>query len=48
MKSLLTGIAFVVGMVLCTQAFADNGSGRCPDMVWKNGHYVCGEFVDNS
>jgi len=48
MKMLLTSVAFVVGMVLCTQAFADNGGARCPNMVWKNGHYVCGEIENNS
>ena len=47
MKTLLASIAFVVGMVLCTQAFADNGDGRCPNMTWKNGHYVCGDLINN-
>jgi len=47
MKTLLIGIAFVVGMLLSTQAFADNG-GRCPNMTWKNGHYVCGDLANNS
>ena len=47
MKTLLTGIAFVVAMVLCTQAFADNGWSKCPTVVFKNGHYVCGELGDN-
>ena len=47
MKTLLTCIAFVVGMVFCTQAFADNGGSRCPNMAFKNGHYVCGNLADN-
>ena len=47
MKMLVTGMAFVVGMILCTQAFAETGGARCPNMVWKNGHYICGEIADN-
>lgn len=48
MKTVIASIAFVVGMVLCSQAFADNGGTRCPNMVWKNGHYICGEIESNS
>ncbi len=46
MKTLLTGIAFVVGMVLATQAFAADVSD-CPHVVWQNGHYAC-SIEDNS
>jgi hypothetical protein len=45
MKTLVTGIAFAVGMVLATQAFAAE-STDCPHIVWKNGHYVC-SIVEN-
>ena len=48
MKALLTGIAFAVGMVLTTQAFAAVNSSQCPDGVMKNGHYVCGQVANNS
>jgi hypothetical protein len=49
MKAFLAGIAFAVGMVLATQAFAyDNTSSRCPHSGWKNGHYVWGDPSDNS
>jgi membrane-associated PAP2 superfamily phosphatase len=40
MKTLLIGIAFAVGMVLATQAFASDATD-CPHIVWKHGHYVC-------
>ncbi len=39
MKTLLVGIAFAIGMVFATQAFAlpcPNGNG-----TWKDGNYVC-------
>ncbi len=44
MKTLLTGIAFLVGMVLATQAFAAYATDAtdCPHIVLHNGHYVCG------
>jgi hypothetical protein len=45
MKTLLTGIAFAVGMVLATQALAAEVTD-CPHIVWKNGHYVC-SIVEN-
>jgi hypothetical protein len=49
MKAFLTGIAFAVGMVLATQAFASDDLGtRCSHFGWKNGHYVCGDISDNS
>ena len=49
MKALLTGIAFAVGMVLATQAFASDDLGnRCPHSGWQNGHYVCGDISNNS
>jgi len=48
MKTLLTGIAFVVGMVLATQAFAAEFGSHCPNSAWKNGHYVCGDIRNNS
>ena len=48
MKALLTGIAFAVGMVLASQAFAATTNSQCPNFVLKNGHYVCGDISDNS
>ena len=49
MKALLTGIAFAVGMVLASQAFAaTTTNSQCPNFVLKNGHYVCGDISDNS
>ncbi len=47
MKTLLTGIAFAVGMVLATQAFAAYATDGtdCPHVVLQNGHYVCD--IDN-
>lgn len=47
MKALLAGIAFAVGMVLASQAYAATSS-QCPNFVLKNGHYVCGDVGDNS
>ncbi len=43
MKTLLTGIAFAVGMVLATKAFAAYAidGTDCPHVVLQNGHYVC-------
>jgi len=46
MKTLLTGIAFAVGMVLGTQALAAEVTD-CPHIVWKNGHYVCSIVEDD-
>jgi hypothetical protein len=40
MKTLLVGIAFAVGMVFASQAFASEVTD-CPHIVWKHGHYVC-------
>jgi len=49
MKALITGIAFALGMVLATEAFASyDVYTRCPHSGWKNGHYVCGDISDNS
>jgi len=38
MKTLLVGIAFAMGMVFATQAFA---LPNCPDGRWQNGHFIC-------
>jgi len=46
MKTLLTGIAFAVGMVLGTQVLAAEVTD-CPHIVWKNGHYVCSIVEDD-
>ena len=40
MKTLLVGIAFAIAMIFTTQAFAAN-LPDCPNVKWKNGHYVC-------
>jgi len=48
MKTFLMGIAFAIGMVLATQALASVDGSQCPNGVWKNGHYVCGDLRDNS
>ena len=40
MKTLLVGIAFAVAMVFTSGAFAAN-LPDCPNVKWKNGHYVC-------
>ncbi len=49
MKTLLTSIAFAVGMVLATQALAASAADGtdCSHIVLQNGHYVCG-LDDNS
>jgi hypothetical protein len=39
MKTLLAGIAFAIGMVFASQAFALPCHG-----IWQNGHYVCASF----
>ena len=39
MKTLLMGIAFAIGMVFASQAFALPCHG-----TWQNGHYVCADF----
>jgi hypothetical protein len=39
MKTLLMGIAFAIGMVFASQAFALPCLG-----TWQNGHYVCASF----
>jgi hypothetical protein len=40
MKMLLVGVAFAIGMVFASQAFAL----PCPDGTWQNGHYVCASY----
>jgi hypothetical protein len=40
MKTLLMGIAFAMGMVFGSQAFAL----PCPSGTWQNGHYVCASY----
>jgi hypothetical protein len=42
MKTLLVGIAFAIAMIVTTQAFAAD-LPECPNVKWKNGHYVCGD-----
>jgi hypothetical protein len=42
MKTLLVGIAFAIGMVFASQAFAL----PCPDGTWQNGHYVCMSYEE--
>jgi hypothetical protein len=37
MKTLLVGIAFAIGMVFASQAFAL----PCLKGIWQNGHYTC-------
>jgi hypothetical protein len=46
MKMLLVGIAFVVAMVFTAQAFAAD-LPDCPNVKWKNGHYVCGDEANS-
>lgn len=48
MKGLLGGIAFVIGMVLATQASAALNDSQCPNGALKNGHYVCSDMSSNS
>jgi hypothetical protein len=48
MKAFLAGIAFVIGMVLATQASAALNDSQCPNGALKNGHYVCGDMSNNS
>jgi hypothetical protein len=47
MKTLLIGIAFAIAMMFTTQAFATD-LPDCPNVKWKNGHYVCGDVQANS
>jgi hypothetical protein len=46
MKTLLVGIAFAIAMVFASQAFAAD-LPDCPNVKWKNGHYVCGDEVNS-
>jgi hypothetical protein len=48
MKALLAGIAFAIGMVIATQAYAAVSDSQCPNGALKNGHYVCGDMSSNS
>lgn len=48
MKALLTGIAFAVAMAFAGQAFGATPESQCPNKVWKDGHYVCGDLRNNS
>jgi hypothetical protein len=41
MKTLLAGIAFAIGMVFASQAFA---LPYCPHGMWQHGHYVCATY----
>jgi hypothetical protein len=40
MKTLLVGVAFAIGMVFATQAFAL----PCPNGTWQNGHFICASY----
>jgi hypothetical protein len=42
MKTLLVGIALVIGMVLASQAFAL----PCPNGTWQGGHYICTSYEE--
>jgi hypothetical protein len=42
MKTLLVGIAFAIGMVFASQAFAL----PCPKGSWQHGHFVCTDYDD--
>ena len=42
MKTVLMGVAFAIGMVFASQAFAL----PCPHGTWQGGHYVCADFED--
>ena len=43
MKTLLVGIAFAIGMVFASQAFA---LPYCPNSTWQHSHYVCANYDD--
>jgi hypothetical protein len=47
MKTLLVGIAFAIGLLFSSQAFAMD-LPDCPNGAWKHGHYVCGDSQANS
>jgi hypothetical protein len=47
MKALLVAIAFATVMIFTSQAFATN-LPDCPNVKWKQGHYVCGDVQANS
>jgi hypothetical protein len=38
MKTLLVGVAFAMGMVFASQAFA---LPYCPQGTWQNGQFIC-------
>jgi hypothetical protein len=42
MKMLLAGVAFAIGMVFASQAFAL----PCPNGTWQGGHYACISYDD--
>jgi hypothetical protein len=42
MKTPLAGIAFAIGMVFASQAFAL----PCPNGTWQGGHYVCATYEE--
>jgi hypothetical protein len=41
MKTLLVGIAFAIGMVFTSQAFA---LPNCANSTWQHGYYMCADF----
>jgi hypothetical protein len=47
MKTLLAGIALAIAMAFTSQAFAAD-IPDCPNGIWKNGHYVCGDLEPNT
>jgi len=47
MNMLLVVIAFAITMFFATEAFATD-LPDCPNVQWKNGHYVCGDIQANS
>jgi len=40
MKTLLVSVAFAIGLVFASQAFAL----PCPNGTWQNGHFTCDSY----
>jgi hypothetical protein len=47
MKALLIAFAFGVAMFFTTEAFATD-LPDCPNVKWKQRHFVCGDLQANS
>ena len=48
MKTVLTGIVFLIALIFGNRAFASDTLPDCAYMIWKHGRYICVDLDLNS